>query len=112
MVDYEKVKKGDKLYVINWMDIYEPDDGVYAISLPVGVKSVVVEEKTEFCTIKCIKTTDSCSRDSSDLYYTKDETEEESRKLLLECWEKYKCDKIIKDLLKIQKLVKKIRDEV
>jgi len=110
MVDLEKVKEGDKLYTFRWLAIYQPDDGEYDIQFPVGVKSFYVKEVVGGFLCNFVITRLGKRLIDAELFYTKEEALNGLKRALLSGWKNYKGDKMIKDLLMVQQIVKRLKE--
>lgn len=109
MIDLQKIKIGERVFCLTYETIYEPDDDYYGIYLPVGVKSFCVAKKDIYVNGTWVLSRCGDYYHPDNLYYTKDEALTELHKKLKEDWAEYKCNKIIKKLLKVQKIVKRIK---
>ena len=109
MIDVSKVKSRDKLYCLRFERIYEPDDNYYSIDLPIGVKSFYVKEVGITPTHHWIKSRLNDYYTNDELYYTKDDALKDLYERLKVDWEYFKCDEMIKKLLKVQEIVGRIK---
>ena len=107
MIDIQKTKIGDKVFALNFETIYEPDDEWYGIYLPVGVKSFYIAKQEIYCNGEFVLSKCGDYYHPDNLYYTKEEALEALHKNLKKEWEEYKCDEMIKKLLRIRRKIKK-----
>lgn len=109
MIDVSKVKQRDKLYCLRFERIYDADDDYSGIYLPVGIKSFCVAKK-DICTAGTwVLSRCGDYYHPDNLFYTKDEALAELHKKLKEDWQYFKCDEIIKKLLKVEEIISRLK---
>lgn len=109
MIDIQKIKIGERVFCLVNETIYKPDDDYYGIYLPVGVKSFCVAKKDIYTNGTWVLSKCGDYYHPDNLFYTKYEALESLHKKLKEEWKEYKCDEMIKKLLKVQEVVKRIK---
>ena len=110
MIDITKIKLGDKLYTFKYIDVYSVDDEYGSISLPIGVKEFFVKDIVLGCVINYATSITGNSVTERGLFYTEEEAVSSFKKRLLELWKDYECEKIIKKLLDVKKIVNKLKE--
>ena len=109
MINIQKINIGDKVFGFRFETIYEPYDEFYSIYLPVGIKSFYVGKKEIYCDGQFILSKCGDYYHPDNLYYTKEEALEALHKKLKEEWQEYKCDEMIKKLLKVREIVRRVK---
>ena len=109
MIDIQKIKIGERVFCLVHETIYEPDDEYYGIYLSIGIKSFCVAKKDIYTAGTLVLSRCGYYYHPDNLFYTKYEALAELHKQLKEDWSEYKCNEIIKKLLKIKKIVKRIK---
>lgn len=109
MIDIQKVEIGDRVFTLRSEAIYDQDDTWYSIYLPVGVKSFCVAKKDIGICSLCVLSKCGKYYHPENLFYTKEEALKELHKRLKKEWEEYKCDEMIKKLLRIRRKIKRLK---
>ena len=100
------IKKGDKVYVIDWEDIYDADDEWYSISIPKCITEKECKDIYFGYADYVVKVDDDISHPIEVVYKTVEEAQEVFEKKKKELWEKYHCDEMIEKLLKLKETIK------
>ena len=98
------IHPGDKVYVIDWEDIYEPDDDWYAISIP---KCITEKECLDIYfgyNDYVVKFADETTLVIQEVYKTVEEAQKVFKEKRKSCWESFHCDEMIEKLLKLKEM--------
>ena len=98
------IHPGDKVYVIDWEDIYNAEDEWYSISIPKCITEKECKDIYFGYTDYVVKFADETTLCIDVVYTTVEEAQkvfEEKRK---KCWEMFHCDEMIEKLLKLKEM--------
>lgn len=100
------IHPGDKVYVIDWEDIYVPNDEWYAISIPKCITEKECEDISYGYTEYVVKFTDGTSNIVDIVYTTIEEAQKAFEEKKKNCWKEFHCDEMIEKLLKLKETMK------
>ena len=100
------LKVGDKVYIIDWEDIYNAEDEWYSISIPKCITEKEIIDIYFGYTDYCVKFADGCALYVKEVFKTVEEAQEVFEEKKKNCWEKFHCDEMIEKLLKLKETMK------
>lgn len=100
------IKKGDKVYIIDWEDIYEPDDDYYAISIPKCITERECKDIYFGYADYVVKLDNDDTLPIESVYKTVYEAQNAFNEKKKKLWEDFHCDEMIEKLLKLKETMK------